>query len=227
MTVTRLPLFSCLPVPLLYPPLPRPFLRTSPTPQFSALNNCQLSPAQAHWCDWPQASFSAAPCNDHQVCHVHLPPCWHITQVSGTSHIDWCCFYYFLRNSLVALLEALFARICVHGDAWYLCILYTQDYASTCIIFLSQSRTPTAGHCAPDIRLVEWRALRDVSAPLCPCRIDNSRSFVTSIVVASLLDQKQSKIFTGSSIYSINVRFEVSVCHQFFLPFLKNWRACE
>jgi len=26
-------------------------------------------------------------------------------------HIDWCCFYYFLRNSLVALLEALFARI--------------------------------------------------------------------------------------------------------------------
>jgi len=25
--------------------------------------------------------------------------------------VDWCCFYYFLRNSLVALLEALFARI--------------------------------------------------------------------------------------------------------------------
>ena len=25
--------------------------------------------------------------------------------------IDWCCFYYFLRNSLVALLDALFARI--------------------------------------------------------------------------------------------------------------------
>jgi len=28
-------------------------------------------------------------------------------------HIDWCCFYYFLRNSLVALLEALFARTCI------------------------------------------------------------------------------------------------------------------
>jgi len=27
-----------------------------------------------------------------------------------TLPIDWCCFYYFLRNSLVALLEALFAR---------------------------------------------------------------------------------------------------------------------
>ena len=25
--------------------------------------------------------------------------------------IDWCCFYYFLRNCLVALLEALFARL--------------------------------------------------------------------------------------------------------------------
>jgi len=28
----------------------------------------------------------------------------------NTFLIDWCCFYYFLRNSLVALLEALFAR---------------------------------------------------------------------------------------------------------------------
>jgi len=29
---------------------------------------------------------------------------------------DWCCFYYFLRNSLVALLEALFARciVCIY-----------------------------------------------------------------------------------------------------------------
>jgi len=31
-------------------------------------------------------------------------------QKLGT-YFDWCCFYYFLRNSLVALLEALFARI--------------------------------------------------------------------------------------------------------------------
>jgi len=36
--------------------------------------------------------------------HFHFP-IWY-------KHIefDWCCFYYFLRNSLVALLEALFAR---------------------------------------------------------------------------------------------------------------------
>ena len=30
-----------------------------------------------------------------------------------SSLFDWCCFYYFLRNSLVALLEALFAQY--HG----------------------------------------------------------------------------------------------------------------
>ena len=33
---------------------------------------------------------------------------WQCSQPSAL--IDWCCFYYFLRNSLVALLEALFAR---------------------------------------------------------------------------------------------------------------------
>jgi len=33
--------------------------------------------------------------------------CW---PESGRA-IDWWCFYYFIRNSLVALLEALFARI--------------------------------------------------------------------------------------------------------------------
>ena len=29
---------------------------------------------------------------------------------SSRSLIDWCCFYYFVRNSLAALLEALYAR---------------------------------------------------------------------------------------------------------------------
>ena len=29
---------------------------------------------------------------------------------SGNCHIDWCCFYYVTKHSLVALLEALFAR---------------------------------------------------------------------------------------------------------------------
>jgi len=35
---------------------------------------------------------------------------WFEVKYSVITTIDWCCFYYFLRNSLVALLEALFAR---------------------------------------------------------------------------------------------------------------------
>ena len=31
---------------------------------------------------------------------------------------DWCCFYYFLRNSLVALLEALFAAVILESRSW-------------------------------------------------------------------------------------------------------------
>jgi len=34
-------------------------------------------------------------------------------QTDSISRINWCCFYYFIRNSLVALLEALFARFCL------------------------------------------------------------------------------------------------------------------
>jgi len=37
----------------------------------------------------------------------------------STASVYWCCFFYFIRNSLVALLEALFAR------AWCcMCIIY-------------------------------------------------------------------------------------------------------
>ena len=35
--------------------------------------------------------------------------CWEEGMWGGG--VDWCCFYYFVRNSLVALLEALCARI--------------------------------------------------------------------------------------------------------------------
>ena len=56
----------------------------------------------------------------HNMQSAVLMPCagWLIFSCSALAHthdfknflIDWCCFYYFLRNSLVALLEALFAR---------------------------------------------------------------------------------------------------------------------
>ena len=51
--------------------------------------------------------------------------------------IDWCCFYYFLRNSLVALLEALFARIFL--DLRYRCALCTMSMIDPCHTL----RTPT------------------------------------------------------------------------------------
>jgi len=44
---------------------------------------------------------------------------------SYTYTFDWCCFYYFLRNSLVALLEALFAlHLCINA--------YIYIYIHTC-----------------------------------------------------------------------------------------------
>jgi len=39
--------------------------------------------------------------------HIMVNGTW---PLSPSINIDWCCFYYFLRNSLVALLEALFAH---------------------------------------------------------------------------------------------------------------------
>jgi len=42
---------------------------------------------------------------------------------------DWCCFYYFLRNSLVALLESLFARIFL--DLRYRCAVFITFSCST------------------------------------------------------------------------------------------------
>jgi len=48
--------------------------------------------------------------------HVFGVDVTHCITVAGRTFeewlcFDWCCFYYFLRNSWVALLEALFARI--------------------------------------------------------------------------------------------------------------------
>jgi len=42
---------------------------------------------------------------------IHVNICIYIyTYINVYTYIDWLCFYYFVRNSLVALLEALCAR---------------------------------------------------------------------------------------------------------------------
>jgi len=59
-------------------------------------------------------------CNAH-----HQPSVWpaNIAYLQGEenephmSRFDWCCFYYFVKNSLVALLKALCARIS-SWDSW-------------------------------------------------------------------------------------------------------------
>ena len=49
--------------------------------------------------------------------------------IKATS-INWCCFYYFVRNRLVALLEALCA---LYIYTCILCALYIYTYIHTCI----------------------------------------------------------------------------------------------
>jgi len=60
--------------------------------------------------------------------------CWIRTDMSS---FDWCCFYYFIRNSLVALLEALFARIFCRSEVlvyyhfFVLFFVYAESLSST------------------------------------------------------------------------------------------------
>ena len=77
------------------------------------LSPCLLAPLHITW--------QVITCQVHlssqfdKLSHQHK--CRTLVQLSDRSGgyrdsaIDWCCFYYFLRNSLVALLEALFARL--------------------------------------------------------------------------------------------------------------------
>jgi len=73
----------------------------------------------------------------------------HSSSSSTLIYIDWCCFYYFVRNGLVALLEALCAQYpslckyrcnyrvhvvctCIHAWVMYICIcMYI--YTHSCI----------------------------------------------------------------------------------------------
>jgi len=48
----------------------------------------------------------------------------HHTATRCSTLFDWCCFYYFLRNSLVALLEALSARTTHCNTLQYTAIHY-------------------------------------------------------------------------------------------------------
>jgi len=63
--------------------------------------------------------------------------------------MDWCCFYYFLRNSLVALLEALFARNAV--EVWHISDFPSQPldhiYWFVCLFVVTKPEKPYFASC--------------------------------------------------------------------------------
>ena len=76
----------------------------------------------------------------------------HLHIIQSLKQIDWCCFYYFVRNCLVALLEALCARIFFFGFVnigffWYfICVCKVSNIAflsplSTRLLFTCRVRT--------------------------------------------------------------------------------------
>ena len=75
--------------------------------------------------EWCTFFFFDGYCSTVQCCSTHQKKCTWMMHMNDAyewctwmMHIDWCCFYYFLRNSLVALLEALCARM---NDAYEWC----------------------------------------------------------------------------------------------------------
>jgi len=91
--------------------------------------------------------------NKQTLTHRHTDTHTHKLEESGIGggggdlkRIDWCCFYYFVRNSLVALLEALRARI-FSLDSW---ISFFFDIFFVCAKSLTKSffRPSHPGSCA-------------------------------------------------------------------------------
>ena len=82
---------------------------------------------------------------------------------------DWCCFYYFLRNSLVALLEALFARIFL--DLRYRCAEFF--FFKACLSqnpFLRFSRPGSCAWLSPFLLCADYKTSRASVAQLVRAR---------------------------------------------------------
>jgi len=64
---------------------------------------------------WMRLAYALCMCDSGGMLEKGFLGCMFFAQISEF-HFFLCCFYYFLRNSLVALLEALFANI---GACWH------------------------------------------------------------------------------------------------------------
>jgi len=74
--------------------------------EFSRIKDLCISFCALDRCGWQR-------CYHQQVYHVSFGTVDHAAQyyVCSVWSLDWCCFHYFVRNSLVALLEALVAKV--------------------------------------------------------------------------------------------------------------------
>ena len=79
----------------------------------SALVQASSGLFMGHTRAWPRR-LPVTEILNHHFSRKFFVLCTHIRMYFvHTYKFDWCCFYYFVRNSLVALLEALCARIYV------------------------------------------------------------------------------------------------------------------
>jgi len=69
------------------------------------------------WCFLPSEFLHVA----FVSCIKFMP---HIYTTCTHATIDWCCFYYFVRNSLAALLKALCAQD-IHPCSYFVSLIYT------------------------------------------------------------------------------------------------------
>ena len=101
-------------------PIPSPPLPSLPT-LLASLHSLLLHLRQVAECSVPCPFLTDIACHYVSFCRSLIflpPPSFLFPSATGESTCDpevfviaWCCFYYFARNSLVALLEALCARI--------------------------------------------------------------------------------------------------------------------
>jgi len=79
--------------------------------------------------------------------------------------IDWCCFYYFVQNGLVALLEALCARI-FSLDSWISVFL---DIFFVCARSRTKPRVCVRMHNNMILKLIRWCCRCCCPSIVCTC----------------------------------------------------------
>jgi len=92
----------------------------------------------------PRTNFRAQETSCHHICiYTSVFFVGFIWGMLNVCHmyilLDWCCFYYFVRNSLVALLEALCAKDTCEFLLGFICVMLNMCYIyillHTCVVY--------------------------------------------------------------------------------------------